>query len=114
MEGNIYDTEGAVWKWAAHNNITGVRWKGTNKEKPDLSEQVGTQERKIAKWTLWGKEEYPWEATHEDKKLGTHALHWNLAGPMYEIVTHEWKNLGADIESTCTEVNYRKSTLRKS
>ena len=34
MEGNIYDMEGAIRNWAAHNNITGIRWKGTNKERP--------------------------------------------------------------------------------
>ena len=26
MEGNIYDMEGAIRNWAAHNNITGIRW----------------------------------------------------------------------------------------
>ena len=48
--------------------IAGIQWKGTNREKPDLSEQVETQERKIAQWILYGKEEYPWETTHRDKE----------------------------------------------
>ena len=69
MEGNIYDMEGAIRNWAAHNNITGIRWKNTNKERPNLSEQVGMHERKIAKWILWGKEEYPWESTQEDRRV---------------------------------------------
>ena len=33
MEGNIYDTEGTLKRWAAYNETIGIKWKGTNKEK---------------------------------------------------------------------------------
>ena len=59
MEGNIYGIEGAIRRWAGHHGITGVRWKGTNGEQYSSDEQLGTQERRIAKWILHGKEAYP-------------------------------------------------------
>ena len=99
MEGNTYDTEGTIRRWAAYNNIKGIKWKGTNKEKLNTDKQIGTQEKKIARWILYGREEYPWEVRQGDKELKTHALHWNLSGLLYESITYGWKNMGADKES---------------
>ena len=64
MEGSIYDTEGTIRRWAAYSNTMGIKSKGTNREKLNTSKQAGTQEKKIARWILYGKEEYPWEAKH--------------------------------------------------
>ena len=100
MEGNIYDTEGTLKRWAAYNKITGIKWKGTNKEKVNQEEGEGIQEREIARWILSGKERYPWSVREEDnlKELGTHELHWNLSGLLYESVINGWKQMGSDKE----------------
>ena len=91
--------EGAIRKWVRHNGITGVKWKGTNGEQSSSDEQLGMQEKRIAKWILHGKEAYPWHVAQGDKKIETHALHWNLSGLLYESVTRGWKDLGADKNS---------------
>ena len=41
--------EGAIRKWVRHNGITGVKWKGTNGEQSSSDEQLGLQEKRIAK-----------------------------------------------------------------
>ena len=99
MEGSIHNMEGAVKKWARHNGITGIKWKGTNGEQFSLDEQLGMREERIAKWILHGKEAYPWYASQGDKEMETHELHWNLSGLLYESVTRGWKDLGADKNS---------------